>query len=113
MLIILINLYPLPIGLNPYTTTPPTTTPVGIATLTTTPAPTTTFAPTTTARIVTTVAPTTPAPTTTAPATTANPYDAITQAEGKHVRLYYKEVLKNFFWQSDTPYLIEKVEIVK
>jgi hypothetical protein len=40
-------------------------------------------------------------------------YDAITQAEGKHVRLYYKEVLKNFFWQSDTPYLIEKVEIVK
>ena len=39
-------------------------------------------------------------------------YDAITQSEGKHVRLYYKEVLKNFFWQSDTPYLIEKVEIV-
>ena len=39
-------------------------------------------------------------------------YDAITQAEGKHVRLYYKEVLKNFFWQSETPYLIEKVELV-
>jgi uncharacterized protein YpmS len=40
-------------------------------------------------------------------------YDAITQSEGKHVRLYYKEVLKNFFWQSETPYLIEKVEVVK
>jgi hypothetical protein len=40
-------------------------------------------------------------------------YDSITQFQGKHVRLYYKEVLKNFFWQSDTPYLIEKVEVVK
>ena len=40
-------------------------------------------------------------------------YNEITQSEGKHVRLYYKEVLKNFFWQSDTPYLIEKVEVVK
>jgi hypothetical protein len=40
-------------------------------------------------------------------------YEAITQSEGKHVRLYYKEVLKNFFWQSETPYLIEKVEVVK
>lgn len=43
----------------------------------------------------------------------ATVYDAITQSEGKHVRLYYKEVLKNFFWQSDTPYLIEKIEVVK
>jgi hypothetical protein len=40
-------------------------------------------------------------------------YDSITHSEGKHVRLYYKEVLKNFFWQSETPYLIEKVEVVK
>jgi len=40
-------------------------------------------------------------------------YDTITQSEGKHVRLYYKEVLKNFFWQSETPYLIEKIEVVK
>ncbi|MCD6018008.1 MAG: hypothetical protein K0S53_1129 [Bacteroidetes bacterium] len=40
-------------------------------------------------------------------------YDAITKSQGKHVRLYYKEVLKNFFWQSETPYLIEKVEVVK
>ena len=39
-------------------------------------------------------------------------YDAITKTEGKHVRLYYKEVMKKFFWQSDTPYLIEKVEVV-
>jgi hypothetical protein len=40
-------------------------------------------------------------------------YDAITKSQGKHVRLYYKEILKNFFWQSETPYLIEKVEIVR
>ena len=39
-------------------------------------------------------------------------YDAITKSEGKHVRLYYKEVMKHFFWQSETPYLIEKVEVV-
>lgn len=39
-------------------------------------------------------------------------YDVITKTEGKHVRLYYKEVIKNFFWQSETPYLIEKVEVV-
>jgi hypothetical protein len=39
-------------------------------------------------------------------------YEAITKSEGKHVRLYYKEVIKNFFWQSETPYLIEKIEIV-
>ncbi len=39
-------------------------------------------------------------------------YDAITKSQGKHVRLYYKQVLKNLFWQSETPYLIEKMEIV-
>ena len=39
-------------------------------------------------------------------------YDVITKTEGKHVRLYYKEVIKNFFWQAETPYLIEKVEVV-
>ncbi len=39
-------------------------------------------------------------------------YDLITKTEGKHVRLYYKEVIKNFLWQSETPYLIEKVEVV-
>ena len=39
-------------------------------------------------------------------------YNAITRSEGKHVRLYYKEVIKNFFWQSETPYLVEKIEIV-
>ena len=40
-------------------------------------------------------------------------YDDLTMSEGKHVRLYYREVIKNLFWQSDTPYLVEKVEIVK
>jgi hypothetical protein len=39
-------------------------------------------------------------------------YDIITKTEGKHVRLYYKEVIKSFFWQSETPYLIEKIEVV-
>lgn len=40
-------------------------------------------------------------------------YNMLTNTQGKHVRLHYKEVYKNFFWQSETPYLIEKVEIVK
>jgi len=40
-------------------------------------------------------------------------YETITQSEGKHVRLYYKEVYKKFFWQAETPYFIEKVEVVK
>lgn len=40
-------------------------------------------------------------------------YNMLTNTQGKHVRLHYKEVYKNFFWQSETSYLIEKVEIVK
>ena len=40
-------------------------------------------------------------------------YNQIIKSQGKHVRLYYKEVYKNFFWQSDTKYFVEKVEVVK
>src|SRR4051812_41759549 len=40
-------------------------------------------------------------------------YNAITETQGKQVRLHYREVYKTFFWQSETPYLIEKVEVVK
>jgi len=43
---------------------------------------------------------------------TAN-YNALTNSQGKHVRLHYKEVYKNFFWQSETPYFVEKIELVK
>jgi hypothetical protein len=39
-------------------------------------------------------------------------YNALTNSQGKHVRLHYKEVYKAFFWQSETPYYVEKVEIV-
>jgi len=39
-------------------------------------------------------------------------YNAITATQGKQVRLHYREVYKTFFWQSETPYLIEKVETV-
>lgn len=39
-------------------------------------------------------------------------YNKLVKTQGKHVRLYYKEVMKNFFWQSDTPYIIEKAELV-
>lgn len=39
-------------------------------------------------------------------------YNFITNTQGKHVRLHYKEVLKNFFWQSETPYIVEKAELV-
>lgn len=40
-------------------------------------------------------------------------YNQLIKSQGRHVRLYYKEVYKNFFWQSDTKYFVEKVEIVK
>lgn len=39
-------------------------------------------------------------------------YNLITATQGKHVRLHYKEVIKNFFWQSETPYIVERIEIV-
>lgn len=42
---------------------------------------------------------------------TAN-YNRITNTQGKHVRLHYREVIKNFFWQAETPYIVEKIEIV-
>ena len=39
-------------------------------------------------------------------------FNKITSTQGKEVRLYYKEVLKTFFWQGDTKYYIYKVEVV-
>ena len=39
-------------------------------------------------------------------------YNAIIHSQGKHVRLYYNEVIKHFFWQGETPYFVNKVEIV-
>ena len=39
-------------------------------------------------------------------------YNAITRSEGKQMRLHYKEVIHHFFWQSETPYFIEKAEPV-
>ncbi len=39
-------------------------------------------------------------------------YGKIIRSQGKHVRLYYDEVLKNFFWQGETDYRVSKVEIV-
>lgn len=39
-------------------------------------------------------------------------YNAITNTQGKHIRLHYKEVLKNFFWQGETTYFVEKMEVV-
>lgn len=40
-------------------------------------------------------------------------YNMIARNEGKQIRLHYQEVLKNFFWQGDTPYFVDKVELVK
>ncbi len=40
-------------------------------------------------------------------------YNTITRSEGKQIRLHYKEVIKHFFWQSETPYFIDKAEPVK
>lgn len=39
-------------------------------------------------------------------------YNTITRYEGKQIRLHYKEVIRHFFWQSETPYFIDKAEPV-
>lgn len=40
-------------------------------------------------------------------------FNELINTQGKHVRLHYREVIRNFFWQSETPYIVEKIEIVK
>ena len=39
--------------------------------------------------------------------------DSLQTYEGHIVKLYYKQVLKNFSWQGDTDYFVEKMEVVK
>ena len=33
--------------------------------------------------------------------------------EGRYVSLHYKEVIHNFFWQGDTKYFVDGVEVIK
>lgn len=40
-------------------------------------------------------------------------YEKLLTAEGKKVSLHYRQVYKNFFWQGDTNYFIDEVEIVQ
>lgn len=40
-------------------------------------------------------------------------FNKITNTQGKEVRLYYKEVIKTFFWQGDSRFYVYKVEIIK
>ncbi|MGZ3920521.1 MAG: hypothetical protein ACXVNO_06310 [Bacteroidia bacterium] len=40
-------------------------------------------------------------------------YDLLEKAQGHRVVLHYRQVMKNFFWQGETDYFIDKVEIVK
>jgi len=40
-------------------------------------------------------------------------FNKITRTQGKDVRLYYQEVVKTFFWQGDTRYYVNKIEVVK
>lgn len=39
--------------------------------------------------------------------------DSLKKYEGHIVKVYYTEPLKKFFWQGDTDYFVEKVELVK
>lgn len=39
--------------------------------------------------------------------------DSLRKYEGHVVKAYYKQPLKKFFWQGDTEYFVEKVELVK
>jgi hypothetical protein len=40
-------------------------------------------------------------------------YEQLIQAEGKKVRLYYKEIIDAFPWQGETNYFIYKFEVLK
>lgn len=39
--------------------------------------------------------------------------DSLKKFEGHVVKCYYKQILKNFAWQGDTDYFVEKVEMVR
>jgi len=40
-------------------------------------------------------------------------YYDLQQAEGKRVVVYYKQVIKNFFWQGDTDYFVYQISVPK
>jgi hypothetical protein len=40
-------------------------------------------------------------------------YLALQDAQGRKVVLYYKEVIKSFFWQGDSNYFVYKASVVK
>lgn len=40
-------------------------------------------------------------------------YYDLQQAEGKKVVLYYKQVIKNFFWQGETDYFVYEIRLSK
>lgn len=39
--------------------------------------------------------------------------DSLINYEGRIVKLYYKQVLKNFPWQGDTDYFVYRAEVVR
>ena len=39
--------------------------------------------------------------------------ESMMQYEGKKVTVHYKQVIKNFAWQGETPYFVDKVEQIK
>lgn len=40
-------------------------------------------------------------------------YYDLQSAEGKRVTLFYKQVIKNFFWQGDTDYFVYQISVAK
>ena len=42
-----------------------------------------------------------------------NASNQLMQLEGKYVRVHYRQVLKNFPWQGETPYFVDSVIVVK
>lgn len=40
-------------------------------------------------------------------------FTQLQEFEGKQVSLHYREVIKNFPWQGDTKYFVDKVEVVE
>lgn len=46
-------------------------------------------------------------------ASNAATYEKLLQVEGKKVSLHYRQVYKRFFWQGDTDYFVDSIDVIE
>jgi hypothetical protein len=46
-------------------------------------------------------------------ASNADTYDKLLKMEGQKVSLHYRQVYKKFFWQGDSDYFVDEVELIQ